>query len=218
MRSTILQIGDRIFPSKQAVRDTCKNILKVYGPGSKVSNPEHVEFLAGLLDLHENRDGKVGAGVRSFEVERTTYGNCCFWLTRVDGSRTDWSIERCLRPLRQGERATQAFRNAVISQVVAFKALQAFPMVCPFNGETLTADTCHIDHKVPFAALLVRFAAKEGLELEHVQTRAHLDGETHQELADEKLRERWQLFHRVNARLRIVSREANLSILRRSNP
>jgi len=210
-----MQIGDRTFPSQQAVKEHCKGILSSYVPGSTVSNNEHIEFLAAMLDRHPDRDLKVGAGIRSFEVERTQYGNHCFWLTRADGSRTDWSAWSCLRPMSPKELSTSAFRNAIHQQVAAFKALQSFPMACPFTGERLTADTCDVDHEVPFAALLESFVTREGLELERIETRAHQDGDTFRNLANEGLCERWQLFHRVNARLRIVSRKANRSILRR---
>jgi hypothetical protein len=40
---------------------------------------------------------KIGAGVKHFTVEKSKGGTQCFYITRIDGSHLDFSVENCLR-------------------------------------------------------------------------------------------------------------------------
>jgi hypothetical protein len=54
-------------------------------------------FLLELLKKHPRAAEKVGAGVKHFTVENAKGGTRCFYLTRVDGLRSDFSFMKCLR-------------------------------------------------------------------------------------------------------------------------
>lgn len=209
------RIGSREFSTKATATQACREILYSYRPGDTVSDLDHVEFLAALLDLHPHAGIKRGPGVATFQVEPNEYGKVCFWLTRVDGTRTDWSFIQCLRPTPPAAERLNAFRSAVVGQILAFKDTVSFPCACPITGEELLVDTCHVDHVVPFKALVELFLAGEGVALLDVKVRPHGDGDSRDELADLVLLSRWQIYHASNAQLRAVSRTANLSVLRR---
>jgi hypothetical protein len=89
-------VGDRRFSSKKAAQEFVQGILRSYQPGQRISGA-HAAFLRDLIELHPERDAKVGGGIAGFTVERNE-GSNGFWLTRVDGTRTDWSFLSCLTP------------------------------------------------------------------------------------------------------------------------
>lgn len=39
---------------------------------------------------------KAGAGIKHFTVEPATHGTRCFYITRADGSKTDFSYFKCV--------------------------------------------------------------------------------------------------------------------------
>ena len=49
--------------------------------------------------MHPEAGDKIGPGVDSFSVERApgrSFGTRCFWVTRSDGTRTEFSYLTCL--------------------------------------------------------------------------------------------------------------------------
>lgn len=217
-RSKPIVVGERRFPSKKLASAFVREILYRYDTGKRVSEGDS-EFLADLLQLHPQAPQKIGCGVRYFTVEQND-GSRGFWLTRTDGSRTDWSFLACLTAPTPETEARAGFRTAVRAQVVAFRARfdaanEVAQQVCPITNEALTAANVHIDHEPPFADLLETFLQDVGLALGDVKVKPTVDGSTTTELADDGIRLRWEEFHQRTARLRAVSAQANLSILRR---
>jgi hypothetical protein len=112
--------------------------------------------------------------------------------------------------------------------------------LCPFTQELYTYETCHVDHgltddKLSFEKILDLFLSQQALQAELKEPfqlvprgsskaparlseygrkqlfirRIELRGPPF-ELVDEKLREAWQDYHQGVAKLRVVSRRANL--------
>jgi len=50
-----------------------------------------------LLKKHKRTAENIGAGVKHFTVKNAKGGTRCFYITRVDGSRDDLSIGKCLK-------------------------------------------------------------------------------------------------------------------------
>jgi hypothetical protein len=50
-----------------------------------------------LLNKHARASEKIGVGVKHFTVEKAKGGTQCFYITRLDGSRFDFSFMNCLR-------------------------------------------------------------------------------------------------------------------------
>jgi hypothetical protein len=107
-------------------------------------------------------------------------------------------------------------RRAISDQVAEFKqaSVARGPLVCAVTGRALSWDDAHVDHAPPvFVALADDWAARVGgypaIQLtpaaDHQLGRTLVPGDA----------EPWADFHRVNAHLRIVSRLANLSLLRK---
>ena len=210
-----IEIGDRRFPSKKAAGDFIREILYRYPIGARISNADS-RVLLDLLTLHREAEQKIGVGVEFFTVEQnmSTRG---FWLTRTDGSRTDWSFLACLTPPTREAEAKAAFRTAIRDQIVEFRAcIELGGLVCPITGEALTGhDQIHIDHEIPFETLLSRFLDEQSVQIDSIDVIPTRDGSTEHELRDDRIRSAWQRYHREHALLRAVSRRANLSVLRR---
>ena len=210
-----LQLGGHLFSSKAAATEAIRGVLYRYPIGATVTNPDDVALLTDLLARHPKSAAKIGCGVASFQVEQNIPSRG-FWLTRCDGSRTDWSYLSCLTPPSHLQDVYAALRTEVRCQVQAFK-LRAFsdgPVRCAVTGDVVTLDNAHVDHDPPFVDLVARFLVSLGLSIEHIQVEAKADGETERRLVDRELAARWSDYHYASAGLRIVTPFANLSILR----
>lgn len=217
-RSKPIVVGERRFYSKKEAGDFVRSILYRYPIGQCVADDD-AEFLADLLALHPEAPLKIGCGVRFFSVEQNECSRG-FWLTRTDGSRTDWSFLSCLTPPTPETEARAGFRTAIRPQVAEFRAqFESAPEQrrCPITGDVLTTANIHIDHETTFEDLLDSFLRESGLALEEISVKPTIDGSTTTELANDNLKLQWADFHRRNARLRAVSVRANLSILRLRN-
>lgn len=214
--SKTIQIGTAVYRTKKAAGDAIRVILYAYAVGTTVTD-EHAEFLANLLELHPERDDKVGVGIQSFQVEQNV-GSRGFWITRKDRTRTDFSFLSCLTPPTAEAEARAGLRNEIRDQITAFRNMRfatCTTIPCEVSGEPVTSATAHVDHEPTFDELHRRFLADAGILLAGVSVEPTRDGETATRLADRALADAWSRFHRTHARLRIVSRRANLSLLRR---
>ncbi|HLE05409.1 MAG TPA: DCL family protein [Anaerolineales bacterium] len=204
-------IGKRPFQTKQAAQQAVRAVLWRYQPGDIVQNDD-AAFLLDLLRLHPHAQQKLGAGVHSFQVEAQGRSRG-FWLTRLDGSRTDFSYRACLAPPTREAQALAGLRWAVRPQVETFRE-SAFEktatLTCPVSGETLAPGNSHVDHDPPFRNLVDAFLQDIGRELGSLLVLPTLDGETITELVEPDVIEAWQRFHAWHASLRIVSAKANL--------
>lgn len=72
-------------------------MLKKYSVGARVSETDAYDLRA-LLKRHDGIVEKTGLGIDHFVVERAPEGHPgkCFWIIRIDGSKTDVSFHHCL--------------------------------------------------------------------------------------------------------------------------
>jgi len=207
-------VADEAFPTKKAVASRARGLLSL---GVCQLHGQDRRFMLDLLSCHPDAEQKVGVGVASIEVRRNkTFGHCEFWLTRVDGTETDFSFLKCILPATPNQDFQKAARAEVHAQVVAFK-VAAFRGVaalkCPVTGEVFSWDGCHVDHEPPstFAALIEQFFSDPAA----VDVTGTVDGSTTYSFKDRGLAEGWQEFHALHARLRAVSIRANISVIGR---
>ena len=93
-------VGSRTFLLKKDAEDACREVLYRYAPGDRVTDPADEQFLLDLLELHPQRDDKIGRGIDHFEIRTNPkfVKQRSFYLVRIDGSETDFSFVKCLRP------------------------------------------------------------------------------------------------------------------------
>jgi hypothetical protein len=215
-RGKPVHVGDRVFATKKAATEAIRLILYRYGIG-QVVNADDSAFLLDLIQLHPEVEQKIGSGIAAFSVEQND-GSRGFWLTRVDGSRTDWSFLACLAPPTPEQESLAGLRSAVRDQIEAFRVsmLARSDLRCAVSNAPLNAENIHVDHDPPFQDLVLRFLAPRAMPLATVRVKPTTDGSTVTELADDALRVLWTEFHRTNAGLRAVTRQVNLGLLRRT--
>ncbi|WP_338598440.1 DCL family protein [Saccharopolyspora sp. SCSIO 74807] len=213
-------IGERFFALKKDAEQECRSILYRYRPGDTVSTPEDERLLLDVLNMHPDRDRKVGHGIDHFEVrenpqiqrKRTIY------LVRSDGSETDFSYLKCLTPPSQAKLAKATLRRAVVPQINEFireTYQRCGALTCAITGEALDRSQAHVDHYNPtFDMLSKAFADSEG-GWDAISTKSS-DGMIGKEIADPDQAGRWDRYHRDFSSLRIVSVQSNLSLLRQS--
>lgn len=212
----VFRIGSREYRSKEAAKVAIRQVLYRYQLGASVAQADH-EFVADLLRLHPDADRKGGVGIARFEVCRNG-GTRGFWVIRTDGSETDFSYLECLRASSHQEKVRGAMRSAIVEQRDQFRdqAFAAGVVTCAITGVLLTEANCHVDHFNPtFEQLADEFVVGEG-GYEAVDVVSE-DGMIGSRLVDPQLQRRWQEFHGSRAQLRLVSAQANLSLLRRRN-
>lgn len=214
-RQKVFGDGRFVFPTRKAAQEQLRSILNSQPLREPLAGADH-DLLAAVVAAHPAAAENIGCGIAAIDVRVIDHGTRGFWITRTDGTRTDFSYLKAL----DGEhthrsRVNQALRAATRDQVDQFRrdyfAAHTAP-VCPLTEQPLRNDKlAEVDHDDPtFAELADRFVAilTDGRGHEHIATRA-ADNGIGQVLADPHIATVWQYYHRHHARLRVIHRSAN---------
>jgi Protein of unknown function (DUF3223) len=90
-----LTIGGRYFARQKDAVFFIRELLNKE-PLATVREPFH-SFLCDLISRHPRAPDKIGKGIDHFTIGPGLFGTLCFYLHRVDGSRTDFSYMKCVR-------------------------------------------------------------------------------------------------------------------------
>lgn len=215
-RSSFVVCG-QAFGTKKALEQKIQAILH-RGIITTVLSDEEQRFIFGVLAYHNNAGMKIGCGVAAITVRPAAQNSFCFWITRVDGTETDFSYKACLKTPSRRSEALKGFRQAVVGQVIAFRdsAFRHGPVKCAITGEQIAKSEAHIDHAAPdtFLCLVERFL--NGRAIDTVDVLPTADGNTLTYLADKQLETEWQNYHQQHAKLRVAGKTAHLCLPRRS--
>ena len=91
-----LTIGQRNFETWNAAIRFVENLLYSQQLKVPIQEPYH-SFLSALISRHPHFKEKVGKGIDHFTVENHVRGRRCLCLTRIDGTKTDFSFFECVR-------------------------------------------------------------------------------------------------------------------------
>lgn len=214
MRQTY-DIAGEVFTSKGAILQRSRGILHRQ-PLLPAGVPEEDEpFLRALLMRHPEAQTKVGCGIKRIFVNHDAFGGRCFWVERLDGTKTDWSIKSCLHPPTHRNEVIGALRWLAHPQILSFRN-RAFGgrarMPCAITGKLVTVEESHIDHRPPhtFVELVRLFMEERGLTWEDIKVVSTTDGRTFDTLADVMLAFAWVSFHQKHAVLQVTDAVANL--------
>lgn len=211
-------IAGRHFATQKDLASYVSAMLRDYGQHVPVRLMHEDEaFIGDLLLRHPSVDRKVGCGVAAIWIRRNgAFGNG-FYVERTDGTLIDFSYKQCIRPFTQASKAKFAFRRAIDDQVLAIKKAvfyNAGQIVCPVTNEVITWETAHVDHEPPltFAALLAEFCTLRAIDLDTIDLYEPKTGIG--KLLPPAIEADWSLWHRDRARLRVISAEANMNLVR----
>jgi hypothetical protein len=180
-----------------------------------ILNSPDFEFVFDLLQRHPSLPIKLGCGVAQFTIRLVPpwFRNRAFYIIRNDGSVTDFSFTECLSPRSHAVRFQNACRTAIADQIVAFverSFADVESIACAITGALVTRDNYHVDHEPPFRDLVQEFITIEKIALKEVRIDGEADNETRDYFGDALLAARFAAFHRTNAKLRLVTPDANL--------
>lgn len=217
-----LCLADEFISTKSARERRAREILHKYNPGESL-DPMDEAFMISLLLNHHRAAEKIGCGVAAIQVriDPRFEKHRSFWIIRKDLSETDFSFRKCMHQPSALVRFQNTCRAAIAEQIQRFKrnyfasdADEDGLVQCPVTQVWVDFDNSHVDHEPPdtFAKLVKRFIAENAIDVDKVQ---YIDDSIGCKFANDEIQEKWRRFHVENCKLRIVSEEANLSIVPR---
>ena len=200
--------------NKTVLKKRVSQLLTFYPIGIPIGESDF-KLLMELLKNHENYKQKVGCGIESIIIKpHPIYKNRGFYLIRYDGSETDFLYRKCFNTQNYPAKVTSAFRVAIKDQIISFRDktfLDQHEIVCPLTGDTITKNECHIDHKPPktFKKLLAEFIELTKIDINKVPINGSgIDNAFGYTLNHQEIKKQWESYHKENAILRVVSRNA----------
>lgn len=218
------------FPTQTLAEKHFRQILYAYTPGERVSEREHEEHLRLLIENHPEVVQKVGAGIDYFFVNNAKASTRCFYLSRIDGSTTDFSFLTAIKgqepPLLS--QFKEACREAVQPHLLEakdnyFKENQNArgEVECEVTRQLITKDDAQVDHNgVSFNVMVLAWIEANELEITDDLLTPSMDNQFVSRFANEKLEEQWVKYHnnfcKKHKTLRVIQKKANLSLSSRS--
>lgn len=206
-------IGDIQFRTKTAAKAEIRCRIGQYEAGDILSVADQV-FFEELFKLHDEYVEKVGVGIKHIQVERDFHRNRCLYIHRTDGSEIDISWVHCVQPASTKTVVSAAFRRAVKDRVMAFKSSQLSEVCrCPILNIPLDYENSHVAYtKNSFESLLDDFLGQAGVTFESIELINPSPDDSDQRgiLKNPIIKEQWNQFYDSNARLTLMSAEANL--------
>lgn len=175
----------------------CREILQT--TRGRVEPVNHRFLMLHVFPTHPDWEDKRGVGVSHIEVRRHgEFKSLGFWLRRTDGTEIDISYITSLDGVRPHDKFLRAARAEVQSQITDWRK----------HNPAQIADM-HVDHAMPFEALLRAWLADEGLAEADVEIWTAPVGFT-ELFANRNLAVRWQHYHARYAKLQWLTAIENL--------
>jgi len=211
-----VEIAGVRFPKKGDAMAWCKELLNSRAYGERFEGADH-EKLLGLIELHPEREEKIGCGVAFFFVDKSPgYSTRCFWIRREDGSSVDFSYKHCID--QEGRSADQEFSAAcreAVQQMIEIaktdheRANGGF-FICERTGKKVAREKIEADHQPTFAELVRWFIKQEKVDLLDPSIyEPRSPGSPDPTRLNPVLRAKFQEFHREHGEIRLVAGVVN---------
>lgn len=218
MPSKPVRLGEFHFSSKKEANQFYSEILNRVTLDEPLTDTDF-DYVMALLLNHPQAEEKIGIGVKALKVASGAYaGSRCFHIVRADESVENFSIGKCIN----GEHSDFyklciACRRAVENDVRGYKR-KFFEenadcngcVKCPRTGILVTYQQAHVDHREPFtfSALVHFFSKAKNLDISTLSYET--SGRYGNEFQNIALSESFRLWHKENAKLRIIHGASNL--------
>lgn len=212
-----IEIGKNKFNYKKDALEFYKRILNSYEFGEKLNSTDF-ENIFGLIEIHPEKEEKIGCGIEYFRIGKATFNTKSFEIVRKDGTSEFLSYtKRINKPKDQFSRFRIACRQAIQKDLINVKQKyfknksKKSKVKCQETGEYLTYEELNVDHRQPntFSVIVDRFIEIKNLNINEIEL-LQIEGGPN-EIADEKLKAEFREYHKEKANLRLVKRELNLS-------
>ena len=220
-------INNKEFTTKDKITEYCRDILNKY-PDGKNLNTDDSQFLFELFKFHDEWDIKSDGGVLHISTQTTEHGTRCFILKKNNGISVDISFRHSIKlistkrsknSIPQGlKNFKDAARTAIKIQIDNFRDNNLLKNTrCPLTNECLHKGNSNIDHIPPntFDQLLFDFCLTQKINPLKIDVLS-INGVI-AEFSDNNLSQDWQKYHQTHAKLRIISKRANLRLSKINN-
>lgn len=212
----LVQIGDKTYATKKDALNHYKTILNSYDFGETI-NQDNLSDLLDLLDTHPKVKEMIGVGIEKVRIGKLKYNTKSFELVRLDNSTEFFSYtKRINAPKNDFTKFREACRQAIQEDLRKVK-LEYFEkyskkgqVKCQETGCLSKYEELNVDHRQPntFSVIVDRFIELNNIDIQRIEY-IPVDGGPN-ELADEKLKEKFKHYHKGKANLRIVKKNLNL--------
>jgi hypothetical protein len=214
-----MKIGNHEFPTKAAAETFIRELLSKW-KGQPFISGDDAQFVQSLLALHPRQHLIIDCGLKHIKVQEIDKGYLRFLAVRVDSSIRDFSWRNCLSPKSQRSQVMSICRSVVDPQIIAFRNdfwRNRKTADCPVTSEPMTIRDSDVDHAPPntFAVLVEQWLRVVRSDFELIEIEYRSGYEERYMFAERWLEGDWSEYHMQLAELRVVSRTANRSILRR---
>lgn len=108
-----------MFCTKKEAASFCSNLLKNHPLYTNLSG-DNLDKITFILRGHEDREEKIGVGIKHIFIAPTIYKSVGFFIKRLDDTIIDFSYKSCLYPPTLNMRFNEAYRNAIAFEIDAF--------------------------------------------------------------------------------------------------
>tara|TARA_R110000851_G_scaffold264708_1_gene417318 strand:+ start:38 stop:712 length:675 start_codon:yes stop_codon:yes gene_type:complete len=219
MKYIINNIG---FKTQKSVQEYAKKILYKNSLDTSLEHDDLMFMLDYFKTFHCEWSQKLGEGIKDIKrTKEVMFGkHRAFWIYREDGTDTDISyvISRIKKRIILRE-FKEACRELIRPQINEFRKNAFFgknEIECPLSGEMVTRINCHIDHSSPTFEEIIQMYLKEYpvKKMDKVISTPK-DNQLTPVLIEKDISDKFYLFHKKVANLRVLSAHANLSLAKR---
>jgi len=204
--------------NKKQKTDECRRILNKYNAGERITDVNESLFLISIFENHTNFIDKKGVGIDYFSVEKTPYNTNCFVINRVDGTSTDISFMHSITKRSDMIKLKMACRNSIKNTVIKYRYDNVVYGVskCAISGEILTEGNVHIDHyNDTFDGVFNRWIKELNIKELVSKLNKTQDNNFETHFTDIDVVNNFIIFHDANTHLRAVTKQINLSLLKK---
>jgi hypothetical protein len=198
----LIVIGIHTFKNKTEVKVFIKDILNKYSIEGQSISKSDFEF---FIELLKPRADKIGCGIKQIFLKYNKYGGKTFWIERIDGTRTDFSVYKLLDYIsNKGMQSKNEidFRKACRTSIVEDKKKLKY-------DRGLFGDAHHYEKL--FEQLVRDFIQQYDIDVEKLKFLGHCDGEIEISFCDKDLEQLWIEFHRQNGKMEVLPKEEHKS-------
>ena len=173
-----------------------------------------------IFPNHPDWKEKEGVGIDHIEVRPDGYGHKCFYLIRKDSTVTDISYISSITLPSKKNQVKAACRTSIRPIIEEVKNRVELPYRCPITGDIITSmEDIQIDHyDMEFNDVFELWIKDKDLDwLYEDVMKSNVDGSTITSFKDESIIKDFIDFHNTHTHLRVVSKKANLSVLKRKS-
>jgi len=213
-------INGEEFKTQKVLKEKIRSILYKYEDYYALST-EDSDFMMAVLKLHPDADKKIGCGIRDICVRTNkTYLNKEFCAIRIDETEVDFSFNECIKRTSQLTKFYSACRKIVAEDIIAFRNVHwTSEAICPILGISLCGEYAHVDHIPPktFKFIVDSFCEKYKINPLKAGLIGDIDNVTGDIFEDKTIAPLFRDYHNSIAELRLVSKLANLSNIRKES-